>query len=109
MEPAARAVERALSAVQIRPLAFPVVSNVEARANQDPARVPELLVRQVDGAVLWDRTVQFLASDGVRLALEVGPGKVLAGLVRKIDKELAVHGVSDPDGVAKASEFLSTR
>jgi [acyl-carrier-protein] S-malonyltransferase len=109
MEPAARAVEKALSSVEVRPLAFPVVPNVEALPNQDPKRVPDLLVRQVDGAVLWDRTVQFLSGQGVRLALEIGPGKVLAGLVRKIDKQLAVHGVSDPEGVGKASEFLSTR
>lgn len=109
MEPAARAVERALTTVAIRPLAFPVVTNVEALPNQDAGRVAKLLVRQVDGAVLWDRTVQFLSGQGVGLALEIGPGKVLAGLVRKIDKQLAVHGVADPDGVGKASAFLSTR
>lgn len=107
MEPAARAVERALSSIEVRPLDFPVVTNVEALPNQDPKRVPELLVRQIDGAVLWDRTVQHLSSDGVGKALEIGPGKVLAGLVRKIDKQLAVHGVSDPDGIAKARDFLS--
>jgi [acyl-carrier-protein] S-malonyltransferase len=107
MEPAARAVEKALGAVRIGPLAFPVISNVEARPNQDSARVPELLVRQVDGAVLWDRTVRLLSSEGIGRALEIGPGKVLAGLVRKIDKQLGVHGVSDPDGVGKAREFLS--
>ncbi len=109
MEPAARAVEKALTGVTVRPLAFPVVTNVEAKPNQDPARVPELLVRQVDGAVLWDRTVQFLTAEHVERALEIGPGKVLAGLVRKIDKQLAVHGVSDPEGISKVSEFLSTR
>jgi [acyl-carrier-protein] S-malonyltransferase len=109
MEPAARAVEKALGEVTVRPLAFPVVTNVEATPNQDPARVPDLLVRQVDGAVLWDRTVQFLAAERVERALEIGPGKVLAGLVRKIDKQLAVHGVSDPEGVGKAFELISTR
>lgn len=109
MEPAARAVEKALSEITVRPLAFSVVTNVEAKPNQDPTRVADLLVRQVDGAVLWDRTVQFLTAERVERALEIGPGKVLAGLVRKIDKQLAVHGVSDPEGVGKVSEFLSTR
>jgi [acyl-carrier-protein] S-malonyltransferase len=109
MEPAARAVEKALASVEVHALAFPVVSNVEARPNQDQKRVPDLLIRQVDGPVLWDRTVQSLSAERVERALEIGPGKVLAGLVRKIDKQLAVHGVSDPEGVAKASEFLSTR
>jgi [acyl-carrier-protein] S-malonyltransferase len=107
MEPAARAVERALSSVSIGSLAFPVVTNVEATPNSDPNRVPELLVRQVSGAVLWDRTVRLLSAEGVGRALEIGPGKVLAGLVRKIDKALSVHGVSDPDGVAKTREFLT--
>jgi len=106
MEPAARAVERAISSVTVRSLDFPVVANVDARPNGDASRVPELLVRQVDGAVLWDKSVQFLRSEGVTRALEIGPGKVLAGLVKKIDKAIAVHGVSDPDGVAKVREFL---
>jgi [acyl-carrier-protein] S-malonyltransferase len=107
MEPAARAVERALESVPIRALSFPVISNVEARPNQNAERVGDLLVRQVDGAVLWDRTIQLLSAEGVDRALEIGPGKVLAGLVRKIDKQLAVHGVSDPGGVQKVRDFLS--
>lgn len=107
MEPAARAVERALSSVEVRGLDFPVVANVDARPNQDEKRVPGLLVRQVDGAVLWDQSVQFLASQGVTRALEIGPGKVLAGLVKKIDKALGVHGVADPDGIGKVREFLA--
>jgi len=108
MEPAARAVERALATVEIGPLAFPVVTNVEARPNLEARRVPELLVRQVDGAVQWDKSVQFLAAAGVTRALEIGPGKVLSGLVKKIDKSLRVHGVSDPDGVEKTREALTS-
>jgi [acyl-carrier-protein] S-malonyltransferase len=107
MEPAARAVERALLAVTVRAPGFPVVANVDGAPNQDAAAIPGLLVRQIDGAVLWDQSVAWLAAQGVTHALEIGPGKVLAGLVRKIDKRIAVHGVSDPDGLAKVREFLN--
>jgi [acyl-carrier-protein] S-malonyltransferase len=106
MEPAARAVERALLTVTVRAPSFPVVSNVDAAPNQDAAAIPGLLVRQIDGAVLWDQSVRWLAAQGVTHALEIGPGKVLAGLVRKIDKRIAVHGVGDPDGLATVRAFL---
>jgi [acyl-carrier-protein] S-malonyltransferase len=107
MKPAADAVQAALTKVPVSPLAFPVVSNVEARENGDPSRVAELLVRQIDGAVLWDTSVRALADAGVTHALELGPGKVLAGLTKKIDKRISVLGVGDPEGVAKAREFLN--
>lgn len=107
MAPAARAVEKALGDVAIQPLAFPVVANVEASANREAARVPELLVRQIDGAVLWDQSVVAMAEAGVTRALEIGPGKVLAGLVKRIDKRIQVLSVSDPDALAKVPEFLS--
>jgi [acyl-carrier-protein] S-malonyltransferase len=106
MEPAARAVEKALEGVTVDALAFPVVSNVEARPNSESARVAELLVRQIDGAVRWDESVTAMAEAGVTKALEIGPGKVLAGLVKRIDKRIQVLSVSDPDSVAKVAEFL---
>jgi [acyl-carrier-protein] S-malonyltransferase len=96
MAPAARAVDAALGKLTISKLAFPVVANVDARPNQDPARVRELLVRQVDGAVRWQESVAFMAEAGVTEALEIGPGKVLAGLVKRIDKRLSVTSCFDP-------------
>lgn len=107
MKPAADAVEAALGGITVSPLAFPVVSNVDAQPNSDQARVAPLLVRQIDGAVLWDASVRMLAEGGISHAVEIGPGKVLAGLVRKIDKRIAVHGAGDPDGVARVREFLN--
>jgi [acyl-carrier-protein] S-malonyltransferase len=107
MKPAADAVQAALTGITVSPPAFPVVSNVDARANSDASRIPGLLVRQIDGAVLWDASVRVLAEAGISHALEIGPGKVLAGLVRKIDKRIAVHGAGDPDGVTKVREFLN--
>lgn len=108
MQPAARAMESALRRIRIAPLAFPVVSNVEARPNSDPARVPELLVRQIDGPVLWQQTLATMVDRGVRRALEIGPGKVLAGLVKRIDKRIAVHPAGDPEAIAQVADLLAS-
>jgi [acyl-carrier-protein] S-malonyltransferase len=107
MAPAARAVEAALSDTQVRPLAFPVVANATGEDNQDPAQVRSLLTRQIDGAVLWEQSVSRMAEAGVTHALEIGPGKVLAGLVKRIDKRIRVHSVSDPESIAAIREFLA--
>jgi [acyl-carrier-protein] S-malonyltransferase len=107
MAPAARVVAQALEKVAIRKLDFPVVANVDATPNQDENRVRQLLVQQIDGAVRWSQSIAWLAAQGVTHALEIGPGKVLAGLVKKIDKRIAVHGVADPEGVVAAREFLN--
>jgi len=107
MAPAARAVEQALPEIEIGPLSFPVISNVEGQPNSDPSRVRELLVRQIDSPVLWSQSVQHMAAAGVDRALEIGPGKVLAGLVRRIDKRVRVLLAGNPTGVAEAPAFLA--
>lgn len=109
MQPAALAVGAALEKVAVRPLAFPVVANVEALPNQDAAKVANLLVRQIDGAVQWDRSVRWLSEQGVTRALEIGPGKVLAGLVRKIDKRIEVQGVGTPEDLQKVKDLINFR
>ena len=100
MAPAARAVDAALATISIGRLAFPVVANVDGKPNQDSERVRELLVRQVDGAVRWQESIAFMAEAGVTEALEIGPGKVLAGLVKRIDKRINVLGRFEPDSLA---------
>jgi [acyl-carrier-protein] S-malonyltransferase len=100
MAPAARAVEKALESIPIGPLAFPVVANVDAVPNQDPERVRSLLVRQIDGPVLFQQSVVAMAEAGVTRAIEIGPGKVLAGLVKRTDKRITVQACSDPDSLA---------
>jgi [acyl-carrier-protein] S-malonyltransferase len=107
MAPAARAVEQALQGISVKPLAFPVVTNVDARPHPDASGVRGLLVRQIDSAVLWEQSVEWLAAQGVTHALEIGRGKVLAGLVRRIDKRIAVQGVADPESIGKVREFLN--
>jgi [acyl-carrier-protein] S-malonyltransferase len=107
MAPAARVVEAELARTEVMAPAFPIVANFDARPNVDPVRVKELLVRQVDGAVRWEETVRLMASEGVTHALEIGPGKVLAGLVKRIAKDLKVTSVNDAASLDALPAFLS--
>ncbi len=107
MEPAARVVAAELEKIVVSPLAFPVVANFDATPNSEPARVKELLVRQVDGAVRWEASVVRMRELGVTRALEIGPGKVLAGLVKRIAKDLKVLSVSDVASLDQVAAFLA--
>lgn len=107
MAPAAKVVAAELEKVKIEPFAFPVVANVDAKPNADPARVKELLVRQVDGAVRWEQSQRFIAGEGVTHALEIGPGKVLAGLGKRIAKEVKMISVGDPASVEALGGFFA--
>lgn len=95
MVPAGERLGETLKAVPVESLASPVITNVEAKPNQDPARVAELLVRQVSAPVRWDESVRFMVDAGVSSFLEIGPGKVLSGLVKRIDKEVATANLED--------------
>jgi [acyl-carrier-protein] S-malonyltransferase len=106
MAPAARALEAELERVAIRPLRFPIVANFDARPNGDSARVRGLLVRQVEGVVRWEDSVRTMVGAGVTRALEIGPGKVLAGLVKRIAKDVAVTSVGDLASLEQAFAML---
>lgn len=84
MAPAAERLREELERVKISPLRIPVVTNVGAEPNQDASRVKELLYRQVTGSVRWEESVKWMAAQGVDEAYEVGPGNVLAGLMKRI-------------------------
>ncbi|MEN9580255.1 MAG: hypothetical protein RJA70_3264 [Pseudomonadota bacterium] len=107
MAPAAERVKTALMDVTLSELSFPVISNVLAEPNSDAAEVPGLLVRQICGAVQWERTLRVLAAAGVTHALEIGPGKVLAGLVKKTQPDITVLSVSDPESLEQVEAFLA--
>ena len=107
MAPAARALQAELGKIAISPLAFPVVHNVDAKPNTDAAAVKDRLVRQVDGAVRWEHAVRFMVERGVTHALEIGPGKVLAGLCKRIAKELKVMSVGDVASLDRVEAFFS--
>ncbi len=108
MAPAAEALERALREVEIGPLSFPVVSNVEARPNLEPGRVRELLVRQVAGAVRWQETLEWMGQNGVTEAWEIGPGQVLAGLAKRTVPGLVVRPGFEPNEVSALAASAGT-
>jgi [acyl-carrier-protein] S-malonyltransferase len=97
MAPAAARLRTVLASVPVSPLRFPVISNVEALPYPDAAAVPELLVRQVVSPVRWDECVQELARLGCSAAVEVGPGKVLSGLVKRIAPAIRCAAGDDLD------------
>ncbi|MDB4944985.1 MAG: Malonyl CoA-acyl carrier protein transacylase [Labilithrix sp.] len=107
MAPAAVTLKGELEKVDVKPLAFPVVANVDARPNSDASRVKDLLVRQVDGAVRWEQAIRLMHMEGITHAIEIGPGKVLAGLGKRIAKDMKIFSVGDAASLAGLAEFLA--
>jgi [acyl-carrier-protein] S-malonyltransferase len=88
MKPADLALAAALGEVNIRPPRLPVWSNVDARPHTDPAELRGLLVRQVLEPVLWEQTLRNLLADGYERFYEIGPGRVLAGLLKRVNRKV---------------------
>ena len=86
---------------------IPVVHNVHARTEQDPERIRALLVEQISSPVQWTRCMQTMLASGVDTVLECGPGKVLTGLARRIDKSLVCHALEMPDDLSAALHALA--
>ncbi len=99
MRPAGERLAEVLAGIEVSPLAVPVVTNVEAEPNQEPARVRELLVAQVSGPVRWEESVRRMAALGCERFIEIGPGKVLGGLSKRIAREVAVQSIEDTAGL----------
>jgi len=108
MKPAQDRLEADLNALTFHKPVFPVVSNVDAKliSDFDPAR--DALVRQVTGSVKWDQSMRLLMASGVQTFVEVGPGKVLCGLMRQIDRTRRCANVGDEASLQKALEQLAT-
>lgn len=105
MQPAADEMAEALQSVTLAPPSVPVVANVLAADTSDPDTIRDLLVRQVTGLVRWRESVLFMKGQGVEGLVEVGAGKVLSGLVKRIDKEMtgtAVNGPADIEALLKS-------
>jgi [acyl-carrier-protein] S-malonyltransferase len=105
MRPALEPMRSALERTTMGAFAFPVVANVDAEPHTDAAEAKDLLLRQIEAPVQWVRTIERLRDEGVTVALEIGPGKVLAGLIKRIAKEIRVIGVADPDGISRLREL----
>ncbi len=101
MEPAAKRLKDYLNDLTITPLAYPVVTNVEAMPNQEASLVKGILIKQVTRPVLWEDSVVAMRERGVTTYVEIGPGKVLSGLVKKIDKSATLCNVEDTESLKK--------
>lgn len=108
MQPAADAMADALSKVAINKPVVPVVANVVASAVSDPDEIRRLLVEQVTGTVRWRECVGYLAANGVTDIFEIGSGKVLAGLAKRIEKSLEAASLGTPADIEAAWPKLSS-
>lgn len=95
MQPAVSELAEVLASVEISSPRIPVVSNVDAAVHSDPDEIRSLLVEQVQNPVLWEKSVRFMLAEGVEQFFEIGPGKVLKGLMRRIDRKANCDVVND--------------
>ncbi|UYO52147.1 ACP S-malonyltransferase [Rhodopseudomonas palustris] len=107
MQPAAEAMAEALAGVTIKAPAAPLVANVLASPITDPDEIRRRLVEQVTGTVRWRESVAFMASQGVNQFLEIGAGKVLSGLVKRIADGAIGISVGGPNDIASAKDALA--
>lgn len=103
MKTAAERLGERLAAASFQDAKVPVVANVTARPVQNGAEIAELLVRQVYSPVLWEDSVSWLLSQGVDTFVEIGPGSVLTGLIKKIDKSARLFNVSGLDSLEQTA------
>ncbi len=102
MKPAADRLAAVLDTITIHEMNVPVVANADAKPNSDKDRVKPLLVTQVCSPVLWEQSVNAMSSLGVTTFIELGPGKVLSGLVKRINKEAVLANIEDVAGIKTA-------
>ncbi len=100
MQPAAEVMAEALSAVAVKAPVVPVVSNVLAKPVSEPAEIVKALVSQVTGTVRWRKSVAYMAQAGARQFYEIGAGKVLSGLIKRIADGASASAVGTPDDIA---------
>ena len=107
MQPAAERLRERLRAVAFKPPQIPVVNNIDVATPVDADAIRDALYRQAFGPVRWVEVVQALRARGLSHVIECGPGKVLAGMVKRIDAELVTGSVSDPASLAEIKGWLA--
>ncbi len=107
MKPAAEGLKRILDDVTVHPFSVGVISNVDAEVNLDPARVKPSLAEQAMRPVRWEESVHKLESLGVSTMLEVGPGRVLKGLVKRISPKIEVDTFEAPQDLARLRNYIT--
>ena len=103
MKPAQDRLAPDLQALKLRKMSVPVVTNVDAEVVSDPEKARDALIRQVCGAVQWERSMRVLIERGISRFIEVGPGKVLCGLMRQIDRSKTCLNVEDETSLQKVA------
>lgn len=103
MSPAAAVMKEALSEATIISPSVPVVSNVKAQAVSDPDEIRELLIQQITGSVRWRESVMWMAQNDVSEIWEIGAGKALSGMVRRIDREVECENIATPEDIRALS------
>ncbi|KAF8397203.1 hypothetical protein HHK36_016110 [Tetracentron sinense] len=93
MEPAVSKLEAALAATEISTPRIPVISNVDAQPHADPDTIKEILARQVTSPVQWEKTMKTLLTSGLKKSYELGPGKVIAGIVKRMDRSADIENI----------------
>jgi len=106
MAPAAKGLDEVLAATAIRPTQFPVLANVDAQPHADPMQIRQKLVRQLTSPTLWEQSMRALVQRGVTQYLEIGPGKVLRGLFRRIDAAAVVTGIEASEDLERLGAQL---
>lgn len=106
MEPAARKLAEKFSAVQINEPQIPIISNVDADTNYSVNKTSDLLVRQVSNAVRWEESMNLMVAQGVTRIVEVGPGRVLSGLMKRINRRIKTHTVENIADLKKLAEVF---
>lgn len=107
MKPAEERLRAAVEAAAVSPPRYPVIANVTARPVTGPGEIREALVRQLCAPVLWEECVRAMIADGVELFVEIGHGRVLSGLMRRIDKARKAANVQDLRSLEKTKAILS--
>lgn len=107
MQPAGEKLAQALAGMTISAPQIPVVQNVHATVENEPAKIRQLLIEQIYSPVRWTGCIQTIANSGARDIVECGPGKVLSGLNRRIDKSLQSYGVEEPGALQATATQLA--
>lgn len=106
LKPAAAVLEQALAQVALATPAVPVINNVDVASPSEPAAIRDALVRQAWHPVRWVQTIQAMKAQGVTHVIECGPGKVLNGLTKRIDRDLVGLAITDPESLDTALQTL---
>ena len=107
MQPAADRLAQALEDIDISTPSLPVIANVDAAPHGDGASIKQKLIRQVTCSVRWEQSIRYMLDNGVSEFYEIGPGRVLAGLMRRIRRGTGERSINSADALARRAGQLA--